>query len=278
MMKKLFITIIAFFTIIQPVYAEEEYYSDGYIEEVTAQEEIIYEEMVYTNQETGYTAHIFDEADLITSEQELELLEEMKPLTEYGHIAFQTINENYTSTSYYAETRYHNLFGTSSGTLFVIDMDNRQIYIFSDGQNYRYVTNSKARIITDNVYRDAKREDYYGCASNTFKQIHTILEGGKIAEPMRHISNYVIALILSFFIGFIIVMSKTSIAPASNYTLLKNCNINFATGDVKVLKTGTHKVYCPPSDSGSGFSGGGGGFSGGGGGGGSSGGGGGHGF
>ena len=278
--KRLLIIFIAFFTIIQPVYAEEDVYyeeiSDGYVQN---EEEKSYEEKTYQNEETGYTARIFDEADLLTTEQEQQLLEEMIPLTEYGHIAFQTVIDNYSSTSYYSEQRYHNLFGTSSGTIFVIDMSNRQIYLFSDGQNYRYITKSKANIITDNVYRDAKRADYYGCASNTFKQINTILSGGKIVEPMRHISNYIIALIVSFFVDFIIIMSKTKIAPASNYTLLKNSSIEFSTGDIQVVKVGTHKVYSPPSDSGSGFSGGSsGGGGGGGGGGGSSGGGGGHGF
>ena len=196
--------------------------------------------------------------------------EEIKPLTKYGHTAFITTANNTSSVEYFADSYYHSHFGTQSGTIFIIDMSNREIYIFSDGTNYRTVTKSKAYSITDNTYRDATNKEYYRCASRTFKQIYTILDGGKIAEPMRYTSNIFIAITLAFFFSFLYILGKSRIKKASDSTIVKNCDIDFKIGETSVIKTGQHRVYSPQSSGGSG--------GGGGGGGGGSGGGGGHGF
>lgn len=226
----------------------------------------------YKNSTTNYSVIIEDDAQLLSSEEISKLKEEMIPLTEYGNIAFKTISENYSSTSYYASSYYHEKFGTASGTLFLIDMDNRMIYIFSDGANYKVVTTDKANIITDNVYKYASSGDYYECARVAFEQINTILDGGKIAEPMRYISNILISLTLAFFINFIIVLVNTNVKKAKDKEIIANCSVNFNIGEIHATKTGTHREYSPRSSSSSG------GGSSGGGGGGSSGGGGGHSF
>ena len=256
------------------VYAEEE---NEVQEEVEEQTDLIQNNInKYTNDTTNYALYFNDLADIIIEEDESKLIEEMKPLTEYGNIMFETIRENsYYSTAEYASNRYHQLFGTTSGTLLVIDMQNRYIYIFSDGENYNYITDSKADIITDNIYRYASNGDYYDCASEAFSEIYTVLGGGKILEPMRYISNILLSILIAFSFSFILVMAKTKIAKASNTEVLKGCDIAVDISNVVGTKTGTHRVYSPPADSGGSS---GGGSSGGGGGGGSSGGGGGHGF
>lgn len=226
----------------------------------------------YTNSETGYDVIIEDDAELLSEDEMALLYDEMIPLTQYGNIIFKSITYNSSTTSYYASSYYHEKYGTESGTILLIDMDNRIIYIFSDGNNYKYVTSSKATIITDNIYTYATDQEYYECASIAFDQILTTLEGGKIAEPMRYISNGLIALTGAFFISFIIVLINTNISKASNEEILRNCSVEFNMSDVSASKTGQRRVYSPRDSGGS--SGGGGG----GGGGGSSGGGGGHSF
>ena len=149
-------------------------------------------------------------------------------------------------------------------------MDNREIYIFSDGNNYRYITSDKAYSITDNVYRYASDGNYYECARKAFSQIRDVLEGRKISEPMRYISNAFIAITLASFINFFIVMFHSKIKTSKEKEIISNCKINFEIGEIGAHKTGTKRVYSPQSDGGS--------SGGGGGGGGSSGGGGGHGF
>lgn len=226
----------------------------------------------YINESTGYKVIVEDDAELLTIDELKLLQQEMIPLTEYGNIIFKTLQENYTHTEKYASDYYHDRFGSSSGTIFVIDMDNRLITIFSDGSNYNIITDNKATIITDNIYNYATNEEYYECASQAFSQILTLLKGGKISEPMRHITNALLSITIAFFISFIIVLIKTSIKKPSLDEKMKNCNVKFNISNISASKTGTHRVYSPQSSSSGGSSGGVGG------GGGSSGGGGSHGF
>lgn len=275
--KKLFLIILTLAFLFIPIASAEE-------------EE---EGLSYINKETNYVAKIVDNADLLTEDEEKQLFDEMKPLTEYGNIIFLSTNANSNTTSGYAREYYHRYYYTESGSLFLIDMDNREIYIFSDGNNYRTITDSKAYSITDNTYTYASNQDYYHCASYAFSQMNTLLAGGKILEPMRYASNIFIALTISFLLTFLFVLSQMKIKKASAEEISDQCEVTFLMGEVSAKKNGTRKKYSPVSSSGSyggysggsshssgGFSGGhsGGGFSGGhsGGGGGHSGGGGGH--
>lgn len=202
----------------------------------------------YINNETNYQVIIEDDANLLSEFEINKLQEEMIPLTQYGNVAFKSVNQNSSTTSNYASNYYHEIFGTESGTLFLIDMDNRYIYIFSDGNNYKTITTFKANIITDNVYKYASKKQYYECASKSFQQINSLLKGEKIREPMRYISNVFISFIVVFFINFIIVLSNTKIKKAKNKEILSNCNIKFDVNNINAVKTGTRRVYSPRSD------------------------------
>ncbi|MGN0375191.1 MAG: hypothetical protein ACI4EN_06780, partial [Butyrivibrio sp.] len=71
----------------------------------------------YSNPSTGYEVIIDDGADLLTSSEEAKLLEDMKPITQYGNVAFISVDINYSDTDDYARDRYRDLFGSSSGTI-----------------------------------------------------------------------------------------------------------------------------------------------------------------
>ncbi|MBR6948811.1 MAG: TPM domain-containing protein [Bacilli bacterium] len=277
--KKLLLIILCICTFIFAfnVYAEEDIFdsaADGSeIIEPSIQDNVDVEP---TEEVVGqYKIVIEDDADILTDDEEKQLLKDMRPLSEYGNIAFKSISSNDTSTDNFARNYYHNIFGhgVSNGSLFLVDMDNREIYIFSDGNNYKIINNSKAYLITDNIYKMASAGDYYGCASEAYSEMYTLLAGGKIMEPMRHISNGVLAIVISFFTTFIIVLSSSRVKKANNSEIIKNCDVAFNATNIVGTKTGTHRVYSPVSESSGGSSGGGGG-----GGGGSSGGGGGHSF
>ncbi len=272
-MKKYLIIFLAFFSFFLyiPVHAEEGI-DDSVIMDESENESLVSNEYFYQNESTKYQAFIDDQANLLSDSEKHGLLDTMIDLTNYGHIAFVSVNDNYSSVESFADQYYHSHFSTESGSIFIIDMSNRKIYIFSDGNNYQIITSSKAYSITDNVYTYATDEEYYLCAKKSFQQISALLNGYKISEPMRYTSNIFIALTLSFLLSFIIILTKSKVKGASNSAIIKNCDINFKLGAVRAEKTGTHRVYSPVSDSSSGGS------SGGGGGGGSSGGGGGHSF
>ena len=97
-----------------------------------------------TNPDTGFSVYIEDDADLLNDSEELELLDDMYKITEYASAAFKTTDNNpYSDTDTFAEEYYRTMFGRDTGVVFVIDMDKRYIFIFSDGRSYGKITKSK---------------------------------------------------------------------------------------------------------------------------------------
>ena len=223
---------------------------------------------VYTNPETNYSVYMDDACDLLSSEEEAQLIEEMIPLTQYGNAGFISCENNSGSTSDYSARVYSSLFGTDSGSLFVVDMGNRMLYIKNNGAISKTVTNAYSNTITDNIYKYASNGDYYTCASTAFSEILILLEGGKIAQPMRFISAALFALILGLLINYLLVRAVTAPNPAGSSEIIDAANVDFRLRNPGSHHIKTTKVYSPRSSGGGGGGGsrgGGGGFSGGGG-------------
>lgn len=230
-------------------------------------------EALYTDPDTGYQVHIEDDAGLLSQEERDDLARQMQGITAYGNVMFKTIEENNTSTDSYARSYYYECFGTDSGTMFLIDMDNRNIWIRNDGRISRIVTNAYSDTITDNCYRYASRGDYYGCASEAFSQIEALLEGQRIAQPMKYICNAFLAVIFSLLITLGLARAMSRSRKPGHSDLLQAASHEFWLNNPQAIYTHTTKHYDPPSSDSSSSGG-----SGGGGGGGSSGSGGGHSF
>lgn len=232
-----------------------------------------YDSFAWYNPETGYDILIEDDADLLTDEEKNLLADTMERVSYYGNVAFKSIDYNPESTSSYARSYFHETFGSGvvDGTLLLIDMDNRELYLFSDGTIYQTVTSSYANVITDNIYTYASDGDYFTCADNAFDQVASLLEGQKIAMPMKYISNALLALLLAAMLNYFLVSFLSRSRKCSDEELLSASQVSFVFRNAAAKKTTTTKVYNPASSSDGGSSGGGGG-------GGSSGGGGGHSF
>ena len=108
---------------------------------------------VYSNPDTGYTVYMMDQIDLLSSEEEAMLIEDMKPITAYGNVAFISARAYGDDTGSYAKDVYRRLMGSQSGMIFVIDMQNRNIWIHANGRVYQTITRAYANTITDNIYR-----------------------------------------------------------------------------------------------------------------------------
>ena len=234
--------------------------------------------LLLQNPATGYYVTVEDAADLLTDEEEKMLLTELLPMTEYGNACTATgYSDDGQSTYDFAADCYEALFGknTKSGTMFMIDMENREIYIYSDGENLRNIDKGYAYVITDNVYKYASRGEYHRCILEAYSQIRDVLEGRKIAQPMKYASNALLALALAMILNYVILRLTGSAKTPSDQKILDSIVFTSAVAAPMAVFTGTSKVYSPPSRS---SGGGGGGWSGGGGGGGGghSGGGGGH--
>ena len=215
--------------------------------------------------DSGYGIYIEDDADLLSDSEEAALYYHMEPITAYGNVAFKSISANSSSTASYAKNYYYSMFGSDSGTVFLIDMDNREIYIYSNGAIYKRITKSYANTITDNVYTYASKGDYLTCASKAFDQIATLLDGGRIAQPMKYITNALIAIILAFIINFIIIKVYSRRTKTKNKDILLNIFSKCEIDNANEVFTHHTKVYGPPSSSGGSRGGGGGGSGGGGG-------------
>lgn len=204
---------------------------------------------------------IEDDANLLSSSEEEDLYELMEKISEFGSVMLKTIDINSSSTRYYAENYYYNQIGNESGVLFLIDMDNREIYIASSGTMYNTITKSKADSITDNVYRYATRSDYYQCAEEAFKEVFSLLNGKKIAEPMKVICNIILAFMFALLINYGIFKIASKVKKTSGKEILEGAEGYFENEGSTACKTGQHKEYSPQSSgsssSGGGFSGGG---------------------
>lgn len=208
------------------------------------------------NPDGSYRVVMDDGADLLTESQEEELTEIMQKITDYGNVAFLSVTENSLSAEDYARSSYKTLFGTDSGTLFLIDMDNRMLWIHSDGAIYGVVTTAYAETITDNVYRYASDEEYYECAKEVYREIFALLQGQKIAQPMKYISNTLLAMILALLINFGLVCYFTRLKKPSEADVLRIIDKRLEC--TKPTATFTHKTkrYDPIESSSSGSSGG----------------------
>lgn len=228
---------------------------------------------VYNNEATGYDVVLLDIAALLSETEKDMLVEQVSEITAYGNVAFVSLSENSGSAGGFAESCYETLFSTESGILFLIDMDNREIYIYCDGEIYRTITKSYAETITDNVYTYASKGQYYQCASKAFEQAYTLLEGGWIARPMKYICNALLALIAALLFNYYLVEANSGLKKTEEKELFANSLGYFSSVNHMAHFQNSERIYSPQSSGGS--SGGGGG---GGGGGGHSGGGGGHSF
>ncbi|MBR5930735.1 MAG: TPM domain-containing protein [Lachnospiraceae bacterium] len=242
----------------------------------------------YVDPDTGNTCLIMDDADILTSSEEQQLAEDMKPALQYGNIVFVSTEVAHTgSTLFYAGDIYYELFGNNSGTLVIIDFYTREFYIASDGKNYDVITEAKANVITDNNYRYLSKGEYYEGISRTFRQIITVLGGDRISEPMKHICNAILSILAGMLICAIIVGATMGVKKTAQTDVVRMAMAHLNLTGLSTRKTNTTKHQVSSGGGGffiggggggghssGGFGGGGGGF--GGGGGGFSGGGGGH--
>jgi len=223
---------------------------------------------VWNNSDSGYAIFIDDWANLLTAEEEDKLLETLKEISAYGNVAFVSISDNPAyDTEDYIKDYYTQHFGNSSGTVFLIDMDYRNIWIHSNGNIYKTITKAYADTITDNVYTYASEEDYNKCTSLAFEQILTLLQGRRIAQPMKYISNALLAITIALLINYFLVMLLSRSRKATTNQLLDGIYSKVEIHNPSVRFLHQTKRYDPPSSSSSGGSRSGGGGGGGGGGG-----------
>ena len=218
-----------------------------------------------------YMVYIGDDAGLLTDAEEEELYTVMLDGTAYGNMVFMTVDdaEGYKSKDY-IEMRYQtdsSLRGTDA-VVYLIDMDNRMLWITGYGADKKLITADYANLITDNVYKYAKSGEYAKCAVKGYQQISRRLSGGRVSGTLRGVGNLCIAVIIAEILCFVIAYVSSVSRKAEEEEILENIERTVNIHNPGITHTGTRRIYDPPSKSSgsSGGSSGGGGFSGGGGG------------
>lgn len=159
-----------------------------------------------TSKNTGL---IMDDANLLNERQENALKEIMTKFLPYGNCLFVSYPRN---TSYLSNMstedrarHYADKYLKDNGTVFLIDMKNREIYMDSVGKMRKTLTNRNAVTITDNTYSYATYGDYYKCSLESFSQAIDLLEGRRIAQPLRYVTVILFGLFCGFILNFFLV-------------------------------------------------------------------------
>lgn len=164
--------------------------------------------LCYENPDTGYQVMILDDIDLLTDDEEKRLVEDMKPITEFGHIIFWSTNIAASNAEEQAKEKRASFYGRESAGILSINMNSRYITFHSDGDMNKLVNASYARTVTDNASHYASEKRYYDCAHEVFFEVNEVLHGNRIAEPMKYISYTVIALMAAFVLVVWFVFGK----------------------------------------------------------------------
>ena len=169
-----------------------------------------------------------DMADLFSEDEEERLFRRMAQCSWGGSVFLVTTeNDTYGDASDYAEAYYVNCISGQSGVIFLIDMDTRKLMLYSDGAYGRDLTVGIMHIITDNVYKRASNGDYYGCADEAFSQVSDVLEGKRIAAPMKYASNACLAVLLALTINYFFARGVSKMSAPSDSELVDSMKTSF---------------------------------------------------
>lgn len=215
---------------------------------------------------------IEDGADLFTDAEEAELQARYAAITDYMPAAVITTDRVSGTTDAYAESYAIRQYGNDPAVIFIIDMDNRQLYVYANGAALRTISKADARAITDNIYKDASRGDYFACADGALSQILAKCQGARLARPVKHITNLLIAVLLGVLVNYYLTVwsrrPRTERRTKGEVSASVSRRVSFIPGVALAVPIviGSVRHYKNSDSGGGGGGGGGGGHSGGGGG------------
>ena len=217
-------------------------------------------EKIYQNPSTGYCAYYDDAANLVDDDaQRNEIQSMLTKLTDFCHASFVT-DSGVTGKTVSRKGKEALAVSGHPGAVFLIDMENRTLWIEKTDTLNDLLSTADCDDITDNVFRYARTGEYGRAAKEALTQMYTVMNGQRIARPMKVICAALLAIMLSVLIVYAMLLRKRS-AKVSKQKKDADRNVFCvveATGATEYLK---RKVYLGSSSSGSGHSGGG--FSGG---------------
>ena len=127
---------------------------------------------------------VYDQADLFTDEEEMELaskLLEVQKRMDMG-LAIVTTEDNSSSARDYADEFYEfyeiGIGSDYSGALFLIDMENGEFWISTEGKMIRYLTDDRIDAILDDAFEYAYDGAFYQAADAFLDGVETYYQAG----------------------------------------------------------------------------------------------------
>ena len=173
---------------------------------------------------------IQDDAGLFTQDEIRQLTAVMSESLTYGHMLLVTTEDNPYYDSYtYADQIYLEKVGAKPGIIFLIDLDERVLWLSAmDGLDYT-LSDYDCEIITDNVYTYASQGNYFKCAERVFSQVRDALIGKYVPKPMKYICNLLISLLLALILNAVIAMQMSKKKKPTNRSwqanMISHCKI-----------------------------------------------------
>ena len=128
---------------------------------------------------------VFDDAKLFSADEITQLNEKIETLTsEFNQdfVVVTTDDAQGATAQEYADDYYdEHGFGigeSKSGVLFLIDMDNREVYISTCGEMIDYLTDARINAMLDNAVSHLKQKEYYAAADDFLSIAQTYLMAG----------------------------------------------------------------------------------------------------
>lgn len=220
---------------------------------------------------------VYDFAQLLTEDEERALVQEIiEFIDDYNmDMVIVTINQNNKSSSQdYADDFYdYNDFGvgdTYDGLLFLIDMDNRMLWISTTGRAMLIYDDDRIDSILDDTYNEISNQRYAACATTFIKSAEKYAKKGISQSNQNYEINEKGEFVkkkgpfpIWWILGFSLIASGIFVGvAASKHKLVKvavQANNYIVPGSLKLTKKNDQflnryvsKTYIPPSSSSSG--------------------------
>lgn len=216
------------------------------------------------------TVYMHDLADLMTDEQEAELIQSVKKHTQKlnYHILFLTTSDAQgKNTMTYSDDYMDRMFANHNNAIaFVIDMDNHKIYVNTMGDAIKYLDDSSVRKTMDKGSAKIKKGDYegtleamsdYALGKISVKDPNgrTLMKAFAKGIGAVQIPSIVIAILVG--VGLVFQHKKANKAPAAT-VYIDHGSYDINNKDTRFIRTynTVQSGYYKQSSSGSGSSGG----------------------
>ncbi|MBR5508863.1 MAG: TPM domain-containing protein [Lachnospiraceae bacterium] len=142
------------------------------------------------------TTYVIDDAGLF-SKSEInainDKIEQLQADTNMGYIVVTTEDAEGKSSQEYADDTYEasgvGIGDDYSGMLYLIDMDNREICISTEGQMIRYLTDDRIESILDSAFNDVADGNYADSALTVLEDAEDYIEEGIVSDQHNYDSE-----------------------------------------------------------------------------------------